>query len=132
VSLKKTPVAHSEKLLIKFHSPNNVVEVVKMISDSVFIITLQFNLTNNHKGQRRQFCHWILQQPPSNIVDRIIWTEEKFFCLPQKPDSTESLIQCFQPSRKDIARRRSKTLQECPERASFCLQVEGVISNNFL
>ena len=37
-----------------------------------------------HKAQRRQFCQWILQQP-SNIVNRIIWTDEKFFCLHQKP-----------------------------------------------
>ena len=41
-------------------------------------------LTDAHKAQRRQFCQWILQQP-SNIVDRIIWTDEKFFCLHQKP-----------------------------------------------
>ena len=37
-------------------------------------------LTDAHKAQRRQFCQWILQQP-SNIVDRIIWTDEKFFTL---------------------------------------------------
>ena len=35
-------------------------------------------LTDAHKAQRRQFCQWILQQP-SSIVDRIIWTDEKFF-----------------------------------------------------
>ena len=41
-------------------------------------------LTDAHKAQRRQYCQWIMQQP-SNIVDRIIWTDEKFFCLHQKP-----------------------------------------------
>ena len=41
-------------------------------------------LTDAHKAQRRQFFQWILQQP-SNIVDRIIWTDEKFFCLYQIP-----------------------------------------------
>ena len=37
-------------------------------------------LTNAHKAQKKHFCQWILQQP-SNIVDRIIWTDENFFCL---------------------------------------------------
>jgi hypothetical protein len=41
-------------------------------------------LTDVHKAQRRRFCQWILQQP-SNIVERIVWTDEKFFCLHQKP-----------------------------------------------
>lgn len=41
-------------------------------------------LTDAHKAQRRQFCEWILEQP-SEIVDKIVWTDEKFFCLHQKP-----------------------------------------------
>ena len=45
-------------------------------------------LTDAHKAQRRQFCQWILQQP-SNIVDRITWTDEKFFLPPSKTSSKE-------------------------------------------
>jgi len=41
-------------------------------------------LTEAHKVQRRNFCQWILEQP-ANIVERIVWTDEKFFCLHQKP-----------------------------------------------
>ena len=51
---------------------------------SFYHYTLVQPLTDAHKSQRRQFCQWILQQP-SNIVDRIIWTDEKFFCPNQKP-----------------------------------------------
>lgn len=41
-------------------------------------------LTDAHKAQRRIFCQWILEQP-SELVERIVWTDEKFFCLHQKP-----------------------------------------------
>ena len=41
-------------------------------------------LTDAHKVQRRKFCQWILEQP-SELVDKIVWTDEKFFCLHQKP-----------------------------------------------
>jgi len=41
-------------------------------------------LTEAHKEQRRQFCEWILEQE-EDFVHRVIWTDEKFFVLRQKP-----------------------------------------------
>ena len=41
-------------------------------------------LTDEHKAQRRRFCEWLLEQP-SDLVERIVWTDEKFFVLHQKP-----------------------------------------------
>lgn len=42
-------------------------------------------LTEAHMEQRRQFCTWILEQP-DNFAQRIIWTDEKFFVLHQRPN----------------------------------------------
>jgi hypothetical protein len=41
-------------------------------------------LTEAHKEQRRQFCEWLLEQE-EDFVQRVIWTDEKFFVLRQKP-----------------------------------------------
>ena len=41
-------------------------------------------LKDAHKQQRRQFCEWLLSQS-EDIVQKIIWRDEKFFCLQQKP-----------------------------------------------
>ena len=43
-------------------------------------------LTDAHKQQRIQFCRWLLEQPdPETFVLNVIWTDEKYFCLNQKP-----------------------------------------------
>ena len=47
-------------------------------------ITTVQPLTEAHKEQRRQFCEWILEQE-EDFVHRVIWTDEKFFMLVQKP-----------------------------------------------
>lgn len=41
-------------------------------------------LTEAHKEQRRQFCEWLLEQE-EDFVQMVIWTDEKFFVLHQKP-----------------------------------------------
>ena len=41
-------------------------------------------LSETHKSQRIQFCNWLLEQP-DNFVQQVIWTDEKTFCLKQKP-----------------------------------------------
>ena len=40
-------------------------------------------LTEAHKEQRLKFCEWILAQP-ADFVQKVVWTDEKFFCLHQK------------------------------------------------
>ena len=42
-------------------------------------------LSEAHKQQRKELCHWLLQQP-EDFVQRVIWTDEKIFCLKQKPN----------------------------------------------
>ena len=43
-------------------------------------------LTNAHKKQRTEFCRWLLEQRNSErFVKNVIWTDEKYFCLNQKP-----------------------------------------------
>jgi hypothetical protein len=41
-------------------------------------------LTPAHKAQRLQFCNWLLAQP-ADFPQTVIWTDEKTFCLKQKP-----------------------------------------------
>ena len=41
-------------------------------------------LSDSHVQQRLQFCEWLLAQP-EDFVQKIIWTDEKWFCLHQKP-----------------------------------------------
>ena len=41
-------------------------------------------LTDAHKAQRRKFCQWVREQP-SEFVEKVVGTDEKFFCLHQKP-----------------------------------------------
>ena len=41
-------------------------------------------LKDIHKQQRLQFCQWLLAQP-EDFVQKIVWTDEKMFCLHQKP-----------------------------------------------
>ena len=41
-------------------------------------------LTDAQKSQRKNFRQWILEQSP-DIIEKIEWTEEKFFCLYKKP-----------------------------------------------
>ena len=49
-----------------------------------FRITTVQPLNEAHKEQRRQFSEWILEQE-EDFVHRVIWTDEKFFMLVQKP-----------------------------------------------
>ena len=43
-------------------------------------------LTNAHKKQKTEFCRWLLEQRnPERLVMNVIWTDEKYFCLNQKP-----------------------------------------------
>ena len=41
-------------------------------------------LSVSHIEQRKVFCSWILEQP-ADLVQRIIWTDEKIFVLKQRP-----------------------------------------------
>ena len=47
-------------------------------------ITSVQRLQETHKEQRRQFCQWLLDQD-EDLVQRVIWTDEKIFVLHQKP-----------------------------------------------
>ena len=38
-----------------------------------------------HIEQRKKFCKWILEQP-ADLVQKIIWTDEKIFVLKQRPN----------------------------------------------
>ena len=43
-------------------------------------------LNDTHKKQRTEFCRWLLEQPnPERFVMNVIWMDEKYFCLNQKP-----------------------------------------------
>ena len=42
-------------------------------------------LEPSHKQQRQDFCEWILGQE-EDLVERVIWTDEKIFVLHQKPN----------------------------------------------
>ena len=42
-------------------------------------------LTQAHMEQRKEFCSWILEQP-EDIVQKTIWTDEKFFVFNPKPN----------------------------------------------
>ena len=42
-------------------------------------------LNESHVEQRKKFCTWILEQP-AGFVQNVIWTDEKFFVLNQKPN----------------------------------------------
>ena len=43
-------------------------------------------LTEAHKEQRMRFCEWLLNQDnPEAFVVKVIWTDEKYFCLNQRP-----------------------------------------------
>lgn len=46
-------------------------------------ITVQ--LTDRHKSDRVKFSKWLLEQP-EDFVDRVIWTDEKWFSLHQSPN----------------------------------------------
>ena len=47
-------------------------------------VTSVKRLQETHKEQRRQFCQWLLDQD-EDLVQRVIWTDEKIFVLHQKP-----------------------------------------------
>ena len=42
-------------------------------------------LTEQHKKARNDFCNWFLEQP-ENFHRRVIWGDEKWFCLNPKPN----------------------------------------------
>ena len=48
-------------------------------------ITSVQRLQETHKEQRHQFCQWLLDQD-EDLVQTVIWTDEKIFALHQKPD----------------------------------------------
>lgn len=70
------------------HSSSSLTTIWKILRYDLkfkfYRITSVQPLTATHKQQRRQFCEWLLSQP-EDFVQKIIWTDEKFFCLHQKP-----------------------------------------------
>ena len=57
------------------------------------------SLSDVHKEQRKKYCEWLLEQP-NNFVDRVVWTDEKFFCLNQKPHRKNDGTWCDENPRK--------------------------------
>ena len=58
-------------------------------------------LTEAHKDQRRIFCEWLLTKE-EEFVQRVIWTDEKFFILRQKPHRKNDGIWSVQNPRKIV------------------------------
>lgn len=54
------------------------------LNKKFYHITSVQRLQEPHKEQRRQFCQWLLNQD-EELVQRVIWTDEKMFVLNQKP-----------------------------------------------
>ena len=60
--------------------------VKKTLRMRFYLDTAVQPLTDVHKEQRITFCQWLLDQPnPENFVHKVIWTDEKYCCLKQKP-----------------------------------------------
>ena len=54
-------------------------------------------LIGAHKKQRMKFCRWLLEQPkPENFALNVIWTDEKYFYLHQKPHRRNDGIWAFE------------------------------------
>ena len=56
-------------------------------------------LSDAHKADRAAFCQWLLQQPPE-FEERVIWSDEKWFVLRQKPNKQNERY--WAPSNPDV------------------------------
>ena len=78
---RRTPPVFSEKLYRGFLVKTRMWRLVRHdLKKRFYHQTSVQPLTDAHKAQRSKFCQWILEQP-SELVERIVWTDEKFFCL---------------------------------------------------
>ena len=73
-------------------------------------------LTDAHKAQRRKFCQWILEQP-SEFVERVVWTDEKFFSLHQKHHRKKTMENSVLLIHKKFAKRMIGTMRRFPRPA---------------